>query len=307
MIRRILLVKNLLDVLSHVPPLVILQAAKDDTKLFRKRAWHRFRIFFKYYFRRSEKDPVFIIAKRRSGSNLCLSYLNSVPGLNFSPPEPLNPHMYYGVREENISKKTVLNHLAYTLNDNPAKICGFKMLFIRLLKHKLTLDDIRGRFPKTKFLIVYRRSLLEQFVSLKIAEMTDRWQWSRDYTQPETLKIDTGEFRKFCSETRQFYENILQFPWIRTCARVIAYEDLAADPQRVFDTKIFPFLGIPPVSVSTTMLKQNTRPLEALVENFEQIRSLSEDFDFEAFWPGVRGSIDAYAGRESSRGFSNNS
>ena len=307
MIRRILLAKNLFDTLSHVSPMVILQAAKDDTKLLRKRTWYRFRIFLKYYFHRSEKEPVFVVAKRRSGSNLCLSYLNSAPSLNFYPPEPLNPQMYYGIREENISKKTVLNHLAYTLNDNPKKICGFKMLFIRLLKHRLTLDDIRGRFPGAKFLILYRRSLLEQFVSLKIAEATDRWQWSRDFVLPETLKVDPAEFKEFCVETRQFYEKILQFPWIRTCAQVIGYEDLAADPQRVFDTKVFPFLGVPSFPVSTTMVKQNTRPLEALVENFEQVRRLAKDFDFEAFWPGVDRVAGVCMDLESNRSFPSNS
>ena len=261
------------------------QIAKDDTKLFRKQSWHRLCIFLKYHFRQKEKEPVFVVANRRTGSNLLLSYLNSVPELSFAPPEPLNSDMHYGIPRETISKKAILNHLAWTLNDNPTKICGFKMLFFRLEKHALTLDDIRARFPTAKFLIVYRRSLLEQFVSLKIAEKTNCWLWTRDFRLPDSLRLDPGEFRDFCARTREFYGQLFQFPWLRTCARVIAYEDLAADPQGAFDAKIFPLLKLRSFPVSTAMVKQNSKPLEKLVENLEELKPFDKKFDFEASWP----------------------
>ena len=287
MIRRLMLVKSTLEVLAASSPVVVFQMAKDESKLFRKKAWHRLRIFLKYHFRRQEKEPVFVIAKRRSGSNLLLSYLNSVPELSFIPPEPLNSQMYYGIPEKGISKRTLLNHLAYSLNDNPTKICGFKMLFFRLKKYNLTLDDIRMRFPKAKFLILYRRSTLEQFVSFKIAEKTNHWLWTRDFKLPGSLKPDLGEFRDFCELNRNYYAQLFQYPWLRTCSRVLAYEDLAADPQRVFDEKIFPFLRLPSFPVSTTMVKQNSKPLEELLENFKELKLFEEKFDFEASWPSV--------------------
>jgi len=282
-----MLAKSTLEVLWQISPLVVLQMAKEETKLFRKQSWHRLRIFFKYHFRRKEKEPVFVIAKRRTGSNLLLSYLNSVPEFSFSPPEPLNSDMYYGIPKKKVSKRSVLDHLAYTLNDNPTKICGFKMLFLRLRKHDLTLEDIRTRFPTAKFLIIYRRSLLKQFVSLKIAEKTDHWLWTRDFKLPDSLKLDAGEFRDFCAQTREFYGELFQFPWLRTCARVIAYEDLAADPQGIFDDRIFPFLKLRSFPISTTMVKQNSKPLEELVENLEELKSLAGTFDFEASWPAA--------------------
>ena len=287
MIRRLMLVKSTLEVLAASSPLVVFQIAKDESKLFRKKTWHRLRIFFKYYFARKEKEPVFVIAKRRSGSNLFLSYLNSVPELNFCPPEPLNSEMYYGIPRKNISKKAILNHLAFTLNDSPTKICGFKMLFFRLKKYALTLDDIRTRFPNAKFLILYRRSQLEQFVSLKVAERTDRWLWTRDFKLPDSLRLEVGEFRDFCAQNREYYHQLFQFPWLRTCARVIAYEDLTADPQRVFDEKVFPFLRLRSFPVSTSMVKQVSKPIEKFLENFKVLKSLDEPFDFEAFWPQI--------------------
>lgn len=285
MIRRLMLVKSALEVLAVTSPLVMLCWMKDETKLFRKKTWHRLRIFLKYHFRREEKEPVFVIAKRRTGTNLLLSYLNSVPELSFLHPEPLNQDMHYGIPNRKLSKRSLLDHLARTLNDNPTKICGYKMLFFRLKKHELTLDDIRTRFSNAKFLILYRRSLLEQFVSFKITEKTNHWLWTPDFKLPDSLKVDAGEFREFCKSTRQFYDQLFQYPWLRTCARVIAYEDLAVDPQGVFDRKIFHFLRIRSFPISTGMVKQNSKPIEELVENFKELRSLDERFDFEASWP----------------------
>lgn len=285
MIRRLMLAKNALQVLACFSPLVMLHMAKDETKLFRKRAWHRARIFLKYHLTRKEKEPVFVIGKRRTGSSLLLSYLNSVPGLSFLFPEPLNSQMYYGLPKKNISKRSVLNHLTYTLNDHPTKACGFKLLFARLKERALTLDDIRTRFPAAKFLILYRRSLLAQFVSFKIAEKTDHWIWTRDFRLPDSLRLDAEEFKNFCALTREYYDQLFQFPWLRTCARAIAYEDLAADPQGTFDAKIFPFLRLRSFPVSTVMVKQNSKSPEELVENYEELRPLAEKFDFEASWP----------------------
>jgi len=118
-IRLVLLTQALHDHhihLKNIPPACFFLIAKDNTKKIRKRAWYRLKIFLKYFFKRTAKEPVFVIAKRRSGSNLLLSYLNSVPDLSFWPPEPLNWRMYYGVRKNRVSKKAVLRHLAYTLN-----------------------------------------------------------------------------------------------------------------------------------------------------------------------------------------------
>lgn len=296
MIRRMMLAKTTMETLMLTPLPILVHLAKTHTKLARERALHRTKIFLKYYFCRRQKSPVFVISKRRSGSNLLLSYLNSVPALNFNPPEPLNPDMYYGIRDTRISKRAVLNHLAYTVNDNPSKICGFKMLFFRLKKHRLSLEDIYGRFPEAKFIILYRRSLLGQFVSQKIAEMTGKWHWAAGYRPPRSLRVDPEEFKLYCDETRQFYLGMLQYPWIRTCAQVIAYEDLTRDPQKLFDTRIFPFLGIHSVAVSTQMVKQNTKPLEELVENMDEIRPWAKEFDFEAVWPAF---VSA-SGREAS-------
>ena len=65
---------------------------------------------------------------------------------------------------------------------------------------------------------------------------------------------------------------------------MIAYEDLAADAQGVFDAKIFPFLRLRSFPIFTAMVKHNTRPLKKFLENFEELKALDKPFDFEASW-----------------------
>src|SRR5207244_4288556 len=105
------------------------------------------------------------IATRRSGSNLLLGCLNSIPGVSFAS-EILNTSMFYGIRGRWITKKTVLRHIAYSINDCKHRICGAKLLKIQLDAHGLHLEDLKKHFPNARFIILYRRSLLEQFVSL---------------------------------------------------------------------------------------------------------------------------------------------
>ncbi len=51
---------------------------KNKFKLLRKRSFHRLKIFFEYKLARVQKEPIFIITTRRTGSNLLVDYLNSM-------------------------------------------------------------------------------------------------------------------------------------------------------------------------------------------------------------------------------------
>ena len=145
---------------------------KNRTKLVRKRSVHHARIFFTYHLKKEAKEPVFVLAARRTGSNLLLSYLNSVPGVSFAL-EILNESTYYGIRSQFVSKNAVLRHVAYSLNACENKVCGTKILKTQLETHRIGMDDLTRCFPNARFIILYRKSLVDQFVSLKIAEKAE--------------------------------------------------------------------------------------------------------------------------------------
>ena len=244
---------------------------KNRTKLFRKRALHRAKIFFSYWLKpRTGKEPVFVIAARRTGSNMLISCLNSVPQASFAG-EILNKSMSCGLRQRFISKKSVLRHIVHSVQHCEQALCGAKFVQTHLDTHGIGPSDLKRLFPNARFIILYRRSLLEQFVSLKIAEMTDVWQWTREFKLPECLSISVPEFTEFCAETKKFYERLFQEDCLKDCSLVLGYEEFAEDPQGVFEESVFPFLRRPAVPVRNGMIKQNTQELRQIVANYLEV------------------------------------
>lgn len=247
---------------------------KNPFKLVRKRARYRFSIWLKSTFRRTPLGrPLFIVATRRSGSNLFASYLNSVPGVSIAG-EMMNPEMDYGIRRRFITKRAVLRHIAHSVKSREGNVVGGKLMYTRLEWHKLALQDVVDRFPSAKFTILYRRSILDQFVSFKIAEMTDRWLWTPDFRLPRPFRVEPDELLSYARWLKSAYHKVLEFEADERRSLIVCYEDFASDPRGYFDRHVFPFLGLDPVPVSTGMKKQNSLSSEDLIVNFDDIRPL---------------------------------
>ena len=243
---------------------------KNRTKLIRKRSMHRFKLFLKYHLNREEKEPVFIIATRRTGSNLLLGYLNSIPEASFAP-EILNKSMRYGLRSGFISKKAVLRHIAYSINACEEKVCGTKIIKLHLENHKINLEDLRRHFPKARFIILYRRSILHQFVSVQIAEATNTWSWTNQFQLPSSMVINVPELLEYCKMIKGFYRDIFSHGWLKERSIVMSYEELAESPQEIFERTVFPFLGLPVSPVASEAKKQNTKKTHQIVQNYKDV------------------------------------
>ncbi len=247
---------------------------KNRTKLFRKRSIHRMKIGLKYYLDRRPKDPVFIVASRRTGSNLLVDYLQSIPGISFQS-EILNARMFYGIRSRFISKKAVLRHMAHSIHYNEHRICGAKLILKHMQTHGIVLDDLKSIFPSVKFIILYRQSILDQFISLKIAEKTNVWQWiDNGFVIPDSIDVDVWELNAFREEIKAFYKNIFAASWVMDRSVVISYEELVADSQGLFDRIIFPFLGLPASKISSITKKQNYKKPSEIVAHYEAIKNI---------------------------------
>ena len=261
-------------------------AWKRRLKLVRKRTWHQAKLRFHYAVRRRPREPVFIVTTRRTGSNLFLEYLNSAPNLSFLP-EILNSDMFYGVRGRWIGKRRVLRHIAHSINGCRERVCGAKLCKVHMELHRVDLEDLKRLYPNARFIILYRKSLLEQFVSLKIAEQTGSWQWHRDFRLPQSIELDEAEFRAYSRMIKGFYENIFNKVWVAERSVIVRYEELVQCPQLVFDEVIFPFLGVARAPVRATLKKQNTLQSEALVRNLGTLkRSLGDEaISHDYAWP----------------------
>ncbi len=240
------------------------------------RTLYRTKIRSRYYFYRRKTNALFVIATPRTGSSLFLTYLNSIPGFDLRG-EILHVNAYNGLRRHHLSRQAVIRHIAYSLNTCRYQVSGAKFQLQQLRHHGISLRMLKSHFPTAKFVILYRESLLDQYVSKRIASITQEGSWSPSYRLPSGIHMDKNDFRHYCESIQNLYEEIFRDKDLKNHAIVIRYEDLADDAQRVFDQKVFPFLGIPSVAVSTSMRKLNTRRPVDMVENYEEMLPILKD------------------------------
>ena len=231
------------------------------------------RILWMSYTKPEVPNPVFIICQPRTGSTLLGDYLNSHPMVACEF-EILNsgeiPHLGI-VRFE----QDVRFYLETLFKAVQRKIkCG-KILFDQFGHFGISVDHLLQWFPQARFIILYRGSLLDQFVSLKLAEATGRWIATTpgDETDQE-ISIDVTQLLAFVQATKNQYRQLAEHPPLHGCHVTISYEELVSDPERTFETKIWPFLDIPRVALKTALRKQNRRSARESVSNFHDIESL---------------------------------
>jgi len=243
------------------------------------------RIALRYYYRRLPKHFFFILTTQRTGSTLLVQYLNSTEIISVHN-ELLNPLYRYGfklhclpwIRRESAIKKKALFHIACVLNDTEHELCGTKLMKDQLEANHITIEDLHEYFPSAKFIILYRKSLADQYVSLLTTRTIGAFTRSvNEYNESEFIRqlvINPQDLLKYYEEIRSFYLNILAYRGIIENAIIIEYEELAKNPNGVFADRIFPFFNLLRVRISTNLAKQITQSLFKSVKNFDGVKNL---------------------------------
>ena len=242
------------------------------------RAAHRLDLFLRYRRSREPSMPCFVVCTLRTGSNLLLSYLNSIPGLSFAG-EILHPDHVGGVPRRGISKLAVIRHIRYSLIHCRNERCGAKLPADHLKWHDLDVRQLHEHFPAAKFLILYRRSLAEQYLSLQVARATGRWVRRRAAAAARprrAIRIHRDDCLKYCRLLKEFYSRTLRVEGIGSYALVLSYEELVANAQDVFNKRIFPFLGLTPSEIATDLVRLNSKPPSEVVEDYASVKDLWE-------------------------------
>lgn len=231
------------------------------------------------------KNLFFILFTGRTGSSLLASYLRSVPGV-FAAGEILN--CYMNGRPLYDSPRKALKRIAASLGNSNASFRGAKLGSGELEASGMGIEILRASFPQVKFLVNYRRNFLEQYVSWQLARQTGEW----SKTSPASsgppvskVRIKESEFLARFSAVKKFYSDIAEAAqssgWQKQIL-FIEYGEIAAGPQKTFDGRIFPFLGIPPARVSSSMVKQSRAgQISALVENWEELQPFLSAGNYE--------------------------
>jgi LPS sulfotransferase NodH len=180
-----------------------------------------------------------------------------------------------GPRSRRLSTKQALLHMRRSLHLARAPIRGAKLMLDQLELYRLSLDALDAAFSRPKYIVLYRQSLAEQYLSRKSAKATDQWILLKDQDRKQVrVLVDPVELRQYCETVKQSYRKILEHRWLAERAVLVSYEELTADPHGWLGGHIAPLLGVPPGQLATTLRKQNTSPIAERVANYGEVAAL---------------------------------
>jgi LPS sulfotransferase NodH len=248
-----------------------------------RRSWHRLHLLQHWWLKRhTPYQAFFVLATHRSGSNLLIDYLSRLADVQCHC-EILCPVFPDGPR--------------YSLQTLHAPIRGCKLMLDQLADYRLTLDHLDACFPNAKYLILYRQSLVEQYLSWRAARSTNQWVMFKERgsadgpvfhgaakagdqraarAEPRQVRvsIDPSELRAYCEKTRGAYREILRHAGLSQRVVLLSYEELTSNPGRCLGELICPLLGVPPIEPQTCLRKQNTLPLAERIVNYSEVAAL---------------------------------
>ena len=219
----------------------------------------RFSLLKKWWLRRhTPYQPLLLIATCRSGSNLLMSYVAQQPGVAMLS-EVLSSQLPIGPSRDCIPPAKAISHIRYCLQGEKTPVRGCKLMLYQLANCKLTLDDIHAAFPTAKYIVLYRQSLAEQFVSHQQALATRQYQVPvGEEAKHSGIVIDADELRRYCDEVRRGYCEVLKHTWLADRGVLLSYEELTADAGNWLEKRICPLLGIKYRPPETRLRKQST-------------------------------------------------
>lgn len=260
-----------------IPMPVSEQAANASLDVRRRWEWFKMRVRLaqKWWLRaHTPYQPLFVIATWRSGSNLLLSFLKQQPEVAMLS-EVLCSRLAIGPSHDHLSAKQAIGHIRFCLQGERTPIRGCKLMLPHLSNCNLSLDELDAAFPKAKYIVLYRQSLAEQYVSLQVAQATRQFRLGEGEQQQRIrIQVDAGELRHYCDDMRRRYHTTVHHPSLQGKAVLLSYEELTAEPHYWLERQICPLLKVPFVAPETRVRKQNTRSLAEQVTNYSEVAAL---------------------------------
>jgi hypothetical protein len=217
-------------------------------------------------------QPLYLIATPRSGSTWLLNALNCFEEISMQG-ELLNPaqgHVLVGLLPPKLVPWWIRGTLARKSRLNKGERASWSGF-------KLFLDEFNSQIvpPNSRYVLLYRRNILEQFVSLKLAYQRNSWvQHHPEKTELPKITINSDEFLAFRSHLVDSYQRLLrQLP--DSHGVLIAYEDMLSHQAELLvwlSRQLAPIVGtLTARDIVLPTYKQNLNGLDC-VENLEELR-----------------------------------
>jgi LPS sulfotransferase NodH len=209
-----------------------------------------------------------VLSSGRSGSSLLVNYLNCNRQIHCHGEILNSAHEIYG-KVEGMNRAELLRHVVSFFDVGEAAYVGAKFLNHQFEELDLSLAEVLEVLRRPKVIVLYRRGLLETYLSLLIAEKTDLW-YSTQAINRTAVPVNLADFAAFAGEQRRRWQDSMAAV-CRLCPFIcVAYEHLVANPAAAM-AEVFRFLELPAVPVCSESLKQNPSDLRSKISNIEEL------------------------------------
>ncbi|MEI9424261.1 sulfotransferase [Mesorhizobium sp. Cs1299R1N1] len=128
-------------------------------------------------------------------------------------------------------------------------------------------------WPDLKVILLVRKNTLESLRSLTQARQTRQWlKFSSDNDAAPPVKLAIACCEAYFKAADEFHSRVTR-SFACSDLHAVEYENLLGEPSSCL-AKIWDFLGVPAVGLSGTsnLKRQEARPLDETIENFEELR-----------------------------------
>jgi len=210
-----------------------------------------------------------VVSAGRSGSSLLVNYLNCNRQIHCHGEILNSAHKIYGTVEGKTPEE-VLRHVASFFSAGDTCYMGAKFLTHQFEELDLPLPAVLETLRRPKVIVLYRRSLLETYLSLLIAEQTGLW-YSTGMTGHASVKLDIEQFKVFAAVQRRRWQRAME-DISRLCPFLCtSYEEVTRNCTAAMN-RIFSFIEITPVMVYSESVKQNPGSLMDKISNASLLR-----------------------------------
>lgn len=220
---------------------------------------------------------VFIITMGRSGSNMLVNTINSIPCVKLKYEPPLGNWQDERCRVDTSFFESFLvkDHQFFSHN----KISGCKFFRSHIEYYGIDRDYLENIHSNSKFIFLYRENILDQFISDNLAMINKLWAAEKPEQSGykiSSFELDVKKFKGhegFVKDSWDMFTKIIPRDHI-----TIRYEDFVDNIQKTFDDKIFDYLEVEPCKIHNPTFKQNTLSREQSISNFNQVKDFISEY-----------------------------
>lgn len=166
-------------------------------------------------------------------------------------------------------------------SDAKSKIKGFKVMRFHLMRFKPSLEKYLSEHCEFQ-LILLRRNLLQRWVSIMVAKKKVNFASSSESVSKRKYKLPMKNLLRELSSLKKAQDDVLKYK-IAKNNLIIYYEDLLVNPSQTWN-QICRFLQISTVPLpETNCFKQNSLKISDTVSNFEELKSLLLNSEFQCY------------------------